>query len=62
MQFLLQLFIYCVCGCSWRRDQNTKGVFEELKSGMRAVVTLGNGEEENTAVELRYSEAAAAKK
>ena len=44
------------------RDQNTKGVFEELKSGMRAVVTLGNGEEENTAVELRYSEAAAAKK
>ena len=43
------------------RDQKTKGVFEELKAGMRAVVTLGDGDEANTAVELRYSEAAAAK-
>jgi hypothetical protein len=43
------------------RDQKTKGIFEELKAGMRAVVTLGDGEEANTAVELRYSEAAATK-
>ena len=44
------------------RDQKTKGVFEELKAGMRAVVTLGDGDQANTAVELRYSEPAAAKK
>ena len=44
------------------RDEKTKGVFEELKAGMRAVVTLGDGDEANTAVELRYSEVAAAKR
>lgn len=44
------------------RDPKMKGVFEELKTGMRAVVTLGDGEDANTAVELRYSEPAAAKK
>jgi hypothetical protein len=43
------------------RDQKTKGIFEELKAGMRAVVTLGDGDQANTAVELRYSEPAAAK-
>ena len=44
------------------RDQKTKGVFEELKAGMRAVVTFGDGDQANTAVELRYSEPAAARK
>ena len=38
------------------------GVPPELKAGMRAVVTLGDGDEANTAVELRYSEVAAAKR
>lgn len=44
------------------RDPKTKGVFEELKPGMRAVATLGDGAESNTAVELRYADTAAAKK
>jgi hypothetical protein len=43
------------------RDEKTKGVLEELKAGMRAVVTLGDGDQANIAVELRYSEVAAAK-
>ena len=38
------------------RDPKTKGMFEELKAGMRAVVTLGDGEEANVATELRYAE------
>jgi hypothetical protein len=38
------------------RDPKTRGMFEELKAGMRAVVTLGDGEEANVATELRYSE------
>jgi antitoxin component of MazEF toxin-antitoxin module len=38
------------------RDPKTRGIFEELEAGMRAVVTLGDGEEANIAVELRYSE------
>jgi hypothetical protein len=44
------------------RDTKTKGMLEEVKAGMRAVVTLGDGEESNVATELRYSEATAAKK
>ena len=44
------------------RDPKTKGMFEELKAGMRAVVSLGDGEEANTAIELRYSEPATSKK
>lgn len=44
------------------RDPKTKGMFEELKAGMRAVVTLGDGEEANVATELRYAEVAAEKK
>jgi hypothetical protein len=44
------------------RDPKIKGVFEELKTGMRAVVTLGDAEQANTAIELRYSEPAATKK
>jgi hypothetical protein len=44
------------------RDPKMKGVFEELKAGMRAAVTLGDGEDTNTAVELRYSEVATTKK
>jgi hypothetical protein len=44
------------------RDPKIKGVFEELKAGMRAVVTLGDAEQANTAIELRYSEPAATKK
>jgi hypothetical protein len=38
------------------RDPKTRGMFEELKAGMRAVVTLGDGEDANVATELRYSE------
>ena len=38
------------------REPKTRGMFEELKAGMRAVVTLGDGEEANVATELRYSE------
>ena len=38
------------------RDPKTRGMFEEIKAGMRAVVTLGDGEEANVATELRYSE------
>jgi antitoxin component of MazEF toxin-antitoxin module len=38
------------------RDPKTRGMMEELKAGMRAVVTLGEGEEANVATELRYSE------
>jgi len=44
------------------RDPKVKGVFEEIKAGMRAVVTLGDGDQANTAIELRYSEPAATKK
>jgi antitoxin component of MazEF toxin-antitoxin module len=44
------------------RDPKTKGMLEELKAGMRAVVTLGEGEDENVATELRYAEPAATKK
>lgn len=40
------------------REPKTKGIFEELKAGMRAVVTLGDGEYANHADELRYSEPA----
>jgi hypothetical protein len=31
-------------------------MLEELKAGMRAVVTLGEGEDADVATELRYSE------
>lgn len=44
------------------RDPKIKGVFEELKPGLRAVVTLGDGDQANTAIELRYSEPATTKK
>jgi len=38
------------------RDPKIRGMFEELKAGMRAVVTLGDGEGATVATELRYSE------
>jgi hypothetical protein len=38
------------------RDTKTRGMLEELKAGMRAVVTLGEGEDADVATELRYSE------
>lgn len=44
------------------REPKTKGVFEELKAGMRAVVTLGDGDYANHADELRYSDPAATAK
>jgi hypothetical protein len=43
------------------REPKMKGTFEELKTGMRAVVTLDD-KEGTLASELRYSEPATAKK
>lgn len=43
------------------RDPKTKGMLEELKAGMRAVVTL-DADDMNLAAELRYAEVAAEKK
>lgn len=42
------------------RDPKTKGMFEEIKAGMRAVVTL-DADDMNLASELRYAEVAAEK-